>query len=290
MERESSLHSPRVDDELAKEVESLTHGSPIESRIEENRTKEEDATDGDPASEFVVAHGADRAGDAGLTHRETVERSELGRHLRPSLFPAGRDAVIECAVAEDAPDALLERLRALPEGTYHTTEAVWEAIGGHTERSARAAATPVRESRAERAETEGRPAPVERFRFRFDWRYRLAALPLAITPDTAYVEVDRRGEPVLRARFGTWLLETPCANVVNTTPTGPYSLLKTIGPPHLSLSDRGVTFATNGGSGLCICFRTPVGAIDPLGVVRHPALTVTVDDVDGLARSLAASR
>jgi Protein of unknown function (DUF2795) len=284
MERDSSLHSPRVDDELAKEVQSLTHGSPIESRIEENRTKEEDAeTPYDPESDFVVAHATDRAGDAGLTHRETVERSELGRHLRPSLFPAGRDAVIECAAAEDAPDALLERLRALPEGTYHTTEAVWEAIGGRGEHSARAAGK-------ERSEPDGRPAPVQRFRFHFDWRYRLAALPLAITPDTAYVEVDRRGEPVLRARFGTWLLETPCANVVDTTPTGPYSLLKTIGPPHLSLSDRGVTFATNGGSGLCICFRTPVGAIDPLGVVRHPALTVTVDDVDGLARSLATCR
>jgi hypothetical protein len=283
MERESSLHGPRLDDELAKEVESLTRGSPIESRVEENRTKEDDVTEGDPESEFVVAHMADRAGDTGLTHRETLERSELGRHLRPSLFPAGRDAVIACAVAEDAPDALLERLRALPEGTYHNTEAVWEAIGGHGEHSARA-------TREERAAPDGRPAPLERFRFHFDWRYRLAALPLLITPDTAFVEVDRRGEPLLRARFGTWLLETPCANVAHTTRTGPYSLLKTIGPPHLSLSDRGVTFATNGGSGLCICFRTPVGAIDPLSVVRHPALTVTVADVDGLARSLAVSR
>src|SRR5262249_40374131 len=115
-------------------------------------------------------------------------------------------------------------------------------------------------------------------------------LPLVITPETTFVEIDRRGEPVLRARFGTWLLETPCANVVDTTQTGPYSFVKTIGPPHVSLADLGVTFATNGGSGLCIRFRTPVGAIAPLGVVRHPALTVTVADVDGLARSLAASR
>ena len=292
MERESNLHGPRLDDELAKEVESLTHGAPIESRIEENRTKE-DATDGDPASEFVVAHAPDRAGDAGLTHRETLERSELGRHLRPSLFPAGRDAVIECARAEDAPDALLDRLRALPEGTYHNTEEVWEALGGHGERSRQQEPVSRRQepvAREVRAEPENRPPPVERFRFRFDWRYRLAALPLAITPDTAFVEVDRRGEPVLRARFGTWLLETPCSNIADTTRTGPYSLVKTIGPPHVSLADRGVTFATNGGSGLCICFRSPVGAIDPLGVVRHPALTVTVEDVDGLARSLAASR
>jgi len=279
MERESSLHGPRLDDELAKEVDSLTHGAPIESRIEENRTKEEDAAESDPEVEFVVAHTVDHAGDAAITHRETLERSELGRHLRPSLFPAGRDAVIECALAEDAPDALLTQLRALPDRTYQNTEAVWEALGGHADRS----------RRGERPASDNRPPPVERFRFRFDWRYRLAALPLVITPETTFVEVDRRGEPVLRARFGTWLLETPCANVVDTTRTGPYSFVKTIGPPHVSLADRGVTFATNGGSGLCICFRTPVGAIDPLGVVRHPALTVTVANVDGLARSLAAN-
>jgi Protein of unknown function (DUF2795) len=288
MERESSLHGPRVDDELAKEVDSLTHGAPIESRIEENRTMEEDAAERDPEVEFVVAHAGDRADDTGITHRETLERSELGRHLRPSLFPADRDAVIACAIAEDAPSTLVTQLRGLPERTYDNTEAVWEALGGHHERSPRAQPRPAHGD--DRAQPDDRPPPVERFRFEFDWRYRLAALPLAITPDTAFVEVDRRGEPVLRARFGVWLLETPCANVVDTTRTGPYSFVKTVGPPHLSLADLGVTFATNGASGLCICFRTPVAAIDPLGVVRHPALTVTVADVDGLARSLAASR
>jgi hypothetical protein len=65
--------------------------------------------------------------------------------------------------------------------------------------------------------------------------------------------------------------------------TGPYSLIKTIGPAHLSFADRGLTFATNSERGLCIRFATPVRGLDPLGLVRHPAVTVTVADCDGLA-------
>ena len=63
-------------------------------------------------------------------------------------------------------------------------------------------------------------------------------------------------------------------------------MLKTIGPAHLSLADRGLTFATNRDEGVCIRFHEPVKGIDPLGVLRHPALTVTVDDVDALVASL----
>jgi predicted DNA-binding protein (UPF0251 family) len=34
-------------------------------------------------------------------------------------------------------------------------------------------------------------------------------------------------------------------------------------------------------------FHVPVRGIDPLGVVHHPAVTVTVDDVEGLRAALA---
>jgi hypothetical protein len=122
-----------------------------------------------------------------------------------------------------------------------------------------------------------------RFGFRFDWRYRIAAKPLFVDDEHAFVEID---DDVLRARFGHWVVETPLANVAGATPTGPYSMLKTIGPAHLSLADRGLTFATNRDEGVCIRFHEPVKGIDPLGVLRHPALTVTVDDVDALVASL----
>ena len=68
--------------------------------------------------------------------------------------------------------------------------------------------------------------------------------------------------------------------------TGPYSLLKTIGPARLSVSDRGLTFATNSRRGVCLRFVRPVPGIDPLGKIKHPNLTVTVWDCAGLLAAL----
>ena len=123
------------------------------------------------------------------------------------------------------------------------------------------------------------------FDFSFDALHRAFGLPLGITPRTASVEVD--GDRVL-ARFGLWRLSTSLDNVEGTEVSGPYSPFKTIGPAHLSVADRGLTFATNSRRGLCIRFREPVAGIEPTGRLRHPGLTVTVADVDGLATALAA--
>jgi hypothetical protein len=91
---------------------------------------------------------------------------------------------------------------------------------------------------------------------------------------------------MLRIRFGPWRVQTPLSNVVSTTRTGPFSLIKTMGPARLSFADRGLTCATNNESGLCIRFATPVRGLDPLGLLRHPAVTVTVADCDSLAKTL----
>ena len=105
------------------------------------------------------------------------------------------------------------------------------------------------------------------------------------TSTTTSVTVER-GE--LRAKFGPWRVRTPLTNVAGTEVSGPYSFVKTAGPAHLSFTDRGVTFATNGERGLCIRFHEPVRAMDPTGRLRHPGLTVTVEDIDGLAAALAS--
>jgi hypothetical protein len=54
----------------------------------------------------------------------------------------------------------------------------------------------------------------------------------------------------------------------------------------LSLADKGLTFASNGQRGVCMSFRRPVKGIDPAGVLRHPNLTVTVRDCEGLIEAL----
>lgn len=123
----------------------------------------------------------------------------------------------------------------------------------------------------------------ETFEFRFHPVFRLAALPLGVRDSTAQVTV---GDGCLDARFGPWHVNTPLWNVVAAQVTGPYAWPKVIGPAHLSLADRGLTFATNADRGVCVQFRDPVRGIDPWGRVLHPSLTLTVAEPDALAELL----
>jgi hypothetical protein len=122
-----------------------------------------------------------------------------------------------------------------------------------------------------------------RFDFEFADAYRAPALLFGITRATSGVVVD---DDELRIRFGPWFVRTPLRNVDGSEITGPYGFVKTVGPAHLSLADRGLTFATNGDRGLCIRFVHPVAGIDPLGMIRHPAVTVTVEALEELAATL----
>jgi hypothetical protein len=123
----------------------------------------------------------------------------------------------------------------------------------------------------------------KRFGFAFTPAYRLFARTFGIGPATAWVDV---GDRTLDARFGPWRVSTPLANVSDVAVTGPYAWWKTAGPARLAITDRGLTFATNRDRGVLISFRTPVRGLDPLGVLHHPELTVTVADVDELAELL----
>ncbi len=124
------------------------------------------------------------------------------------------------------------------------------------------------------------------FEFAFDPEYRAAALAFGVTPGRTGVDLE---DGRLVARYGFWRLETEVSNIEGTEVSGPYRLLTTIGPAHLSLADRGLTFASNRRRGLCMRFKEPVPGLEPTGRLRHPGLTVTVADVDGLARALAAA-
>lgn len=124
---------------------------------------------------------------------------------------------------------------------------------------------------------------VEVFPFRFDRRYQLAGLAFGVTPPTAGVRVTASQ---LTVEFGPWRLRTARNNVVSLAITGPYELVKTMGPPHLSLADWGLSCVTNPDRGLCIVFDEPVPGIEPTGLLRHPGVTVTVTDCERLAAEL----
>lgn len=127
----------------------------------------------------------------------------------------------------------------------------------------------------------------ERFVFAFVPAYRRAARVFGIKPSTAWVELS---DDRFRARYGPWRVSTPLANITAVSITGPFATLKTAGPARLAITDRGLTFASNGDRGVLIEFATPVRGLDPFGLLRHPELTVTVADPEGLVQALGRHR
>ncbi len=127
MERESDKHSPRVDDAMAHDVESLLKGAPVESRSQESRLQE------DPDVGPGVRADVDEAPGSGISLVAAEHRAELARHLAVVRFPAGRDELLAAAADSSSPE-VFSALQGLPEGeTYANVQAVWVALGGEAE-------------------------------------------------------------------------------------------------------------------------------------------------------------
>ncbi|MFK8023568.1 MAG: hypothetical protein AB8G26_06355 [Ilumatobacter sp.] len=118
------------------------------------------------------------------------------------------------------------------------------------------------------------------FPYDVDRRFSLLLAPLLLKPSHGVTITD----DTLRATFGMAKIETPLANVVGTSISGPHQWFKAIGL-RLSFADDGVTFGTNARRGLCIEFADRIGPV--IGPRRHSALWVSVADCDGLADALA---
>jgi hypothetical protein len=118
--------------------------------------------------------------------------------------------------------------------------------------------------------------------FTFDPPFRALLALAGVTPGHAHVTVTATR---LLARFGPWSVDTPLDNVAGVCVTGPYRWFKAIGPRG-SFADRGATFGSTTRGGVCVRFHEPVRALEPLGILRHPGLTMTVDDPEALAALL----
>lgn len=124
--------------------------------------------------------------------------------------------------------------------------------------------------------------PRQVFDFAFEPRFRPLLAGLGIRPGNAAVVVDDDG---LDARFGPWHLATPWSNVKDVQVTRDYQWFKAIGP-RMSFTDAGVTFGSTTAAGVCVCFNRAVPALLPGRWPRHPGMTVTVADIDGLAAAV----
>ena len=111
MDRGSSKHSPRVDDQMAEEVRGIVQGT-VGGRAEEWKMAE-------PSGEDQPRLG-ESAGDAFSRFATYIGR----------VFPADRDAIARSARENEAPDDVLARIDRLPPGeTFPNVAEVWAAAG-----------------------------------------------------------------------------------------------------------------------------------------------------------------
>lgn len=119
---------------------------------------------------------------------------------------------------------------------------------------------------------------VEAFQFAFEPPLDTWARWFTILPTRSFIRLDEHG---LEAVYGPWRVATTWSNVAAVERTGPYRAWKVAGPVRVSWADLGLTMAATTAGGVCIRLREPIPGLEPLGIIKHPAVTLGVDDVDG---------
>jgi hypothetical protein len=120
------------------------------------------------------------------------------------------------------------------------------------------------------------------YRYSFDKRLIVFWGVFAVRPASDGVTISDDGR--LRATFGLLKLETPLENVDGAHITRHYRWWTAAGARR-SMKDDGLTFGTNAKAGVCIHFCEKVPSL--LRRKGHSALTVTVEDLEGLTKALA---
>ena len=125
MERGSSKHGTRLDEEMKHEVRGNLQGI-AGGRAEEWKTPE-------PAGEDQPEVSMNPNVDA------HADLSRVGRYIGLSSMPGDREALRRGAEALAAPSDVLADLDRLPEGVvFHTVTEIWAALGrGSAERQPR---------------------------------------------------------------------------------------------------------------------------------------------------------
>jgi hypothetical protein len=123
MERGSSKHGARVDEQMSQEVLGTIQGI-AGARAEEWKMAEPAGEDQPDATRTLEAESAN-------------DLSRFGRHIGLSALPGDRHALRRSAETLQAPDDVLADLDSLPEGViFHTVTEIWAALGrGSSERT-----------------------------------------------------------------------------------------------------------------------------------------------------------
>jgi hypothetical protein len=116
MERGSSKHSPRVDEQMSQEVLGTVQGV-AGGRAEEWKMAEPSGEDQPESTRALEAESAN-------------DLSRFGRYIGMSAMPGDRVALRRSAETLEAPDDILADLDTLPEGVvFRTVTEIWAALG-----------------------------------------------------------------------------------------------------------------------------------------------------------------
>lgn len=123
--------------------------------------------------------------------------------------------------------------------------------------------------------------------FRYDRRFSPLLRLWGVDVAKASVVVDD-GE--LAVLFGPWGLRTSLGNIESAQQSGPFKWFRSVGI-RLSLADKGITFGTAADRGVCLVLRSPASATfrGRLLKLRHPNVTVTVEDPHALVAAVSAA-
>lgn len=127
-DRGSSKHGPRLDEQLAHEVQGEVQGSPASGRAEQWREPEQPA-EGEPEASWIPEghHGVDTDDDTDPDYRD--ERAKIGKYLPRSLFPATGARIVVEARNLNAPEDVLEMLGRLDPGhRYASAQELWKSL------------------------------------------------------------------------------------------------------------------------------------------------------------------
>ncbi|MDA8296483.1 MAG: DUF2795 domain-containing protein [Actinomycetota bacterium] len=130
MERESTKHGRRLDEQLRHETASIVQGAPVIANSRED-LRQEDPDEGLDVEAGTRPEVPERLE---VTEREAERRADLARAVAGAHFPATRAELLRAAGATDANEAVLAELGALaPEVHFANVQAVWDHLGGHRE-------------------------------------------------------------------------------------------------------------------------------------------------------------
>ncbi|MFI2711540.1 DUF2795 domain-containing protein [Micromonospora sp. NPDC018662] len=134
MERGSSKHSPRVDDQMSSEVSGLVQGPGAGgARVDEFRQPEPSGED-QPEATTAPAGDLRTGSPQGMSSADVEARSRLGRFIGMAALPGDRDALVANARENEAPADIVAALESLPDDArYQTISEVWAALGHRNE-------------------------------------------------------------------------------------------------------------------------------------------------------------